>query len=149
MRPVSSERIAVRILKGSVNDIPMESLHIYVDPVHNRELIYNEDDIHVMLEVEEEPGSKYIRAEAIQAYQSRPRAVRYLNEDGSWSVITTVAARNEFSAAGVHTKMGPNITYGFDLGVGSSDDPEKRFYWQGNAQNDTDTSHFGSILLVE
>jgi hypothetical protein len=147
--PADELVIAVRILKGSVNDIPMESLHLYTDPNHNREVIYNEDDQHVMFERGEELGSDDTRAEAIQAYQSRPRAVRLVNEDGSWALITKLGARNQLSAAGVHTQMGPHVTYGFDIGLGSKDDPEKRFYWQGNPQNDHDTSHFGSILLVE
>ncbi len=146
--PAEEMIIAVRILQDSAGGIPLEGLHLYLDPIHNREVIYNEDDQHVMFERGNQLGSDETRAIAIQAYQSRPRGVRYLNEDGSWELITTLGARNEFSAAGVHTKLGPNTTYGFDIAIGSKDDASQRYYWRGNPGNDTDTSHFGSIFVA-
>jgi hypothetical protein len=41
------------------------------------------------------------------------------------------------------------LTYGFNVAVGSKKDPEKRFYWRGDASSDKDTSVFGSILVRE
>ncbi len=123
--------------------IPNESVHVYIDMRHNRELIYNEDDLHIMIT----PDSRSSRAQTVQGYKRvrKPKASEEL-PDGGW-VTAFFFTGKTFAGRGVHTQFGPNITYGFNLAVGSKDDPQKRVYWRGSAKSDKDTSDFGSIVI--
>jgi hypothetical protein len=93
---------------------------------------------------------KYHGDEVIQGYKN----ARALDEavtvgkDGSW-VMEVEVSRKAFAGRGVHTKFGPNVTYGFELAVGSKDDPTKRIYYFSGPKAETDTSVFGSIVLEE
>jgi hypothetical protein len=122
-------------------EYPMESVHVYLDPIHNREVIYNEDDMHYMVRRDG-------RRELIQGYRPTRhfRSTSEVHEDGSWTAAITLSMAN-FMGYGVHAMEMP-VTYGFDLAVGSEDDPVKRCYWRGNPSSDTDTSVFGSILVA-
>ncbi len=43
----------------------------------------------------------------------------------------------------------PKDVYGFDVAVVEGDATESRQVWRGEANNPTDTSHFGSIVLTD
>ncbi len=144
-KPKNSQLMVVARVKpdSTSPDIPNESVHVYIDMMHNRELIYNEDDVHVMTI----PDSKSSRAETVQGYK-RARSNRLKNPDGSWVAVFIMSGKF-FAGRGVHTHFGPNITYGFNLAMGSKEDPEKRVYWRGSSKSDKDTSDFGSIVISE
>ncbi len=146
-KPKSSQfMVVVWVKPDSAGDqIPNESVHVYIDMMHNRELIYNEDDLHLMIK----PESKSSRANTIQGYKRvrRPKGKEDL-PDGGWVTAFFLTGKT-FAGRGVHTEFGPDITYGFNLAVGSIDDPAKRVYWHGSAKSDTDTSDFGSIVIAE
>ena len=140
--------IAVQVLEPSVDGIPLEAVHIYFDSSHNRELIYNEDDAHYMMKRGYNADNH--RAFEIQGYRGN-RTVRGFTrtqDDGTWQMLLGMGHK-VLRGTGVHTKPDPFITYGFDVAVGSIDDPEKRFYLRGDSRNDTDTSAFGSLIILE
>jgi hypothetical protein len=133
--------LAVKVDAAENSPVPPEAVHVYIDAAHNRELIYNEDDLHWYVE-------KSGKDEVPQGYKSDhalDEAVT-VNDDGSWQMEVEIS-RKVFAGFGVHTTFGPNISYGFDVAIGSVEDPEQRAYWQGDPSIDEDTSGFGSIVL--
>ena len=147
-KPAGQVVVAVKILEAEVNGISMESAHFYIDGNHNREVIYNEDDVHYMFK--RGYNHKSNRAEEIQGYRGTrlARGFTRTGDDGTWMVVAGFGA-NVFRGAGVHVAPGPDRTFGFDVAIGSIDDPERRFYLRGNSGNDEDTGDFGSLLLLE
>ena len=123
---------------------PLESVHLYMDTNHNREVIYNEDDEHYYFRTKS--GPEYTRRVRIHGY----RPTRHVRSTfGEFEDGWVLAVRHDMpSGFGVHNISRP-VTYGFNVAAGSEKDPEKRYYWQGDARSDTDTSFFGSILIPE
>jgi hypothetical protein len=130
--------LLVKVDDAAAGDYPMESVHLYMDTNHNREVIYNEDDEHWLID------RKSGRRDQIQGYRPQ-RIVRSSSaeRDGGWIAAATHGTPSGF---GVHNLTMP-VTYGFNVAVGSKDDPEKRYYWRGGPASDKDTSEFGSILI--
>jgi hypothetical protein len=130
--------LVVKVDGDSQAGFPMESVHVYLDTNHNREVIYNEDDEHWIID------RKSGRRDLLQGYRPE-RIVRSASaeRDGGWIVAATHATPSGF---GVHNRTMP-VTYGFNVAVGSTDDPQKRHYWRGDASADKDTSCFGSIVI--
>jgi hypothetical protein len=134
--------LIVKVAAAEANGIPLESVHIYMDPIHNREVIYNEDDMHYRV-------TRTGRRDLIQGYrpERHVRSAAEVHDDGSWAAAVTLSMGN-FMGYGVHAMEMP-LTYGLNVAVGSQRDPERRFYWRGDASSDTDTSVFGSIWVRE
>jgi hypothetical protein len=129
--------ILVKVYEDKGGDFPMESVHVYFDTNHTREVIYNEDDEHWMI-----PNGG--RRQQIAGYRpTRHFMSTTAKIDGGWMMGATESYPGGY---GVHTKGTP-VTYGFNIAVGSKDDPTKRYYWKGDATSDKDTSVFGSILV--
>jgi len=146
--PAGQVVVAVKILEPEVDGIPMESAHFYIDANHNREVIYNEDDVHYMFK--RGYNHKSFRSEEVQGYRGTrlARGFTQTNDDGTWEVYFGLGS-NVFRGTGTHTAPGPNVTYGFDVGIGNINDPEQRFYLRGNSGNDADTDNFGSLLMLD
>ncbi len=134
--------VLVKVYEENAEGFPMESVHLYLDTNHNREVIYNSDDEHWCWRGK--PGPDHVRRVKVHCYRPT-RLVRstYGELDGGWMLGVTHAVPTGF---GVHHWSLP-VTYGFNLAVGSEKDPEKRYYWRGDARSDKDTSVFGSILV--
>jgi len=130
--------LLVKVTDENAAGYPMESVHIYMDTNHNREVIYNEDDEHWMID------RKSGRRDLLQGYRPQ-RIVRSQSTqtDNGWIAAATHTTPSGF---GVHNLTMP-VTYGFNVAVGSKDDPKKRYYWRGGPTSDKDTSSFGSILI--
>jgi hypothetical protein len=142
--------LAVKVTGRSRKAMPLEAVHVYLDCRHNREIIYNEDDLHYVVRRLEKPkGDRPYDEEIVQGYKHS----RHFDEavtvhaDGTWLMEVEIG-RGVFAGHGVHTTFGPNVTYGFDLAVGSADDPQQRVYWHGGPKADRDTSVFGSLVLL-
>lgn len=131
--------IAARIKEENSMGYPMESIHIHMDTDHTREVIYNEDDEHWVI-------PKGGRRDLVQGYRPQ-RILRSRTEEteGGWIFAATHSMPSGF---GVHHIDTP-VTYGFNVAVGSKDDPEQRYYWRGDSSTVKDTSNFGSILIPE
>ncbi len=130
--------LVVKVDDANPKGLPMESVHIYMDTNHNREVIYNEDDEHWVID------RKSGRRDLLQGYRPE-RILRSgsAERDGGWIAAATHGTPSGF---GVHNLTMP-VTYGFNVAVGSKDDPAKRYYWRGDASTDKDTSGFGSIVI--
>ncbi len=129
--------ILVKVYEDKGGDFPMESVHVYFDTNHTREVIYNEDDEHWMI-------PKGGRREQIAGYRPTRHFMATTNEmEGGWIMGAT---QSKPAGYGVHA-LGTPVTYGFNIAVGSKDDPTKRYYWKGDAASDKDTSVFGTILV--
>jgi hypothetical protein len=142
-RPVKSRNLllAVKVAAAENAPVPTESVHLYLDMAHNREEIYNEDDVHYMV-------TKDGKDEMVQGYKGDnafDEAVT-VNDDGSWQMEVEIS-RKVFAGFGIHTTFGPNVTYGFDLAIGAKEDPEQRVYYFGDPSIDKDTTGFGTIAL--
>ncbi len=141
--------LAIKVTGESSDALPLESVHLYLDCRHNREIIYNEDDLHyVAFPGENREGERVVADEVVQGYKSGRHfdQAGAFSDDGTWLMEVEIS-RKVFAGHGVHTTFGPNVTYGFDLAVGSRDDPGKRAYLFGGPEADKDTSVFGSLVL--
>jgi hypothetical protein len=129
---------------GGADGFPIESVHLYLDTNHNREVIYNEDDEHWLFRPQ--GGPEHARRTLIHGYRPT-RHVRstFGKVEGGWVLAVRQAQPSGF---GVHNISTP-VTYGFNLAVGSEKDPKQRYYWKGDATADTDTSVFGSLLIKQ
>ncbi len=139
--------IALRVAEPDKFPYPRESVHLYFDLAHNREVIYNEDDLHVVFPIENDR----LRADVVQGYKHSHafrRASGMTNDDGSWQMELELSS-GFFAGFNVHTFLVPNTTYGFNIAIGSQDDPEQRVYWRGDAGVDKDTTGFGSLVIEE
>ena len=130
----------VRIADENSLGYPMESVHIHLDTNHTREVIYNEDDEHWM--IDRSSG----RRSLLQGYRPQ-RILRSTAEETEYGWIA-IATHSMPSGFGVHNLTTP-VTYGFNVAVGAQDDPERRYYWKGDASTVKDTSNFGSILIPD
>ncbi len=129
--------IVARIKEKNAKGFPMESIHLYLDTNHTREVIYNEDDEHWVI-----PNGG--RRTLLQGYRpERILRVATKKTEGGWIFAATHGMPMGF---GVH-HLGTPVTYGFNIAVGSEKNPTQRYYWKGDARSDKDTSVFGSILV--
>ncbi len=131
--------LVAKIKEENSMGYPMDSIHIHLDTNHTREVIYNEDDEHWVL-------PKGGRRNLLQGYRPE-RILRSTTEETDYGWIA-VATHGMPSGFGVHHISTP-VTYGFNVAVGSEDDPEQRYYWRGDATTVKDTSNFGSILIPD
>ncbi len=135
--------LGVKVAPADEVSVPNEWIHLYLDTMHNRELIYNEDDLHYAWSA----GKSFYRPQGYKAsghFKFKPK----VTEDGGWQMELGIRYK-AFAGGGVHTQFGPDVSYGFDLAIGDRENAEQRAYWQGDPANDEDTSGFGSILLIE
>jgi hypothetical protein len=141
--------LAVRITGTSTDALPLESIHMYLDTRHNREIIYNEDDLHwVAYAATNRQGEKVVGDDVVQGYKgSNAFDQAGVVEDDRPVVMEVEVSRKVFAGHGVHTTFGPNNTYGFELAVGSREDPEKRAYLFSGPKADRDTSVFGNLVI--
>jgi hypothetical protein len=141
--------LAVQIDPAGGAAVPAEALHLYFDLRHNREAIYNQDDLHYVMARNDDPDARRPYSEEIVQGYKNPRAFRegvVIGKDGAWNVELEIS-RKLFAGYGVHTQFGPDVTYGFDLALGSATDPSKRVYLFGSEKSDTDTRVFGSLVI--
>lgn len=133
--------VAIKVLDGPAGKTPKDAVHVYIDGLHNRELVYNADDTHFIF--------------------GRDGKCRSLKGKPNWFIKSAAAEIeggyvleiqipwNYFSGEGAWFKAGPKTVYGFDLVVDEGDKDISRQAWRGSAKDDDDTSGFGSIVLTE
>ncbi len=141
--------LAVKVTAKPAEALPTEAVHVYLDCRHNREIIYNADDIHYVLRrLDKAHRGRWYGHDLVRGYKPMRNfdAAVTVHDDGTWQGEVRLE-RGLFSGHGVHTSFGPNVTYGFDLAVGSADDASKRAYWHSGPKADRDTSVFGTIVI--
>lgn len=113
-----------------------DSVDIFLDAFHNREVVYNEDDRHITV----------TRDGRLIEPSLRTAGIRHgvFAFDGGYSVIVAVPWAN------LAIEPYPGQSLGLDIGVndntGTGAVTGKRVWW-GNANNPGTTLHFGNVLL--
>jgi len=131
--------IGVKVGDGAAGRGPGDAVHLYLDGMHNRETMYNQDDTHFV--IRRDGKTESVRGKPNWFLKAAAREA-----DGGWTLEIAVP-HNYFVGAGAWIDMAPRAVYGFDLAVGSGAGGSARSYWRGSAANDEDTSGFGSLVL--
>ena len=134
--------IAVKVADGPGGRTTRDAVHLFLDGRHNREVIYNADDLHVIIPRVGKP--EFVRSHTPWWFTEIAVAE---TGDGFAAEIRLGAAN--FQGKGIAVPFGARAVYGFDLAVDEGDKEVSRQVWRGTDRNAEDTRGFGSIVLSE
>jgi hypothetical protein len=134
--------IAVKVTDGPGGRTPGDAVHLFLDGRHNREVIYNADDVHVIIPRAGKP--EFVRSHT--PWWFTEIAVAETN-DGFCAEIRLGAAN--FQGKGIAVPFGARAVYGFDLAVDERNQEVSRQVWRGTDRDAEDTRGFGSVILSE
>jgi hypothetical protein len=132
--------VAVKVTDGPQGRTPKDAVHLYLDGRHNRETMYNQDDMHVVIPREGKPD--FLRSHTPWWFMNSNVA----ETDDGYTVEVAIGSAY-FQGKGITIPFGANAIYGFDVAVEEGDETVSRQTWQGDGKIDADTSSFGSIWL--
>ena len=134
--------VAVKVMDGPAGKSPRDAIHIYLDGGHNHELIYNADDLHVIIPRKGKP--EFVRSHTPWWFMESA-----VTELADGYVVEIKLGSAYFLGKGIAIPFGRNGVYGFDIAVDEGDGQIGRQTWRGNEKNDEDTSAFGTIVLSD
>ena len=134
--------VAVKVTDGPAGKTPKDAVHVYMDGRHNREVIYNADDLHVVIPRGGKPD--FVRSHTPWWFMQTA-----VSETADGYVVEMKIGSAYFLGKGIQIPFGAKGVYGFDLSVDEGDQAVGRQAWRGNERIDEDTSSFGSIVLTE
>jgi hypothetical protein len=134
--------VAVKVTDGPAGKTPKDAVHLFLDGRHNREVIYNADDLHVVIPRKGKPD--FVRSHTPWWFMETAVA-----ETGDGYVVEIKIGAAYFQGKGIATAFGRNAVYGFDIAVDEGDKEVSRQVSRGTEKNDEDTSGFGSIVLTD
>ncbi len=134
--------VAVCVRDGATGQTPEDRVEVFIDGAHNRQMMYNADDTHFVV-------GRDGKAEFIRTGDPWWFARTAASETSDGYIVEMRVGRAYFQGQGAHVLFGANAVYGFDLAVTEGDGELSGQVWRGTADNDDDTSGFGSIVLVE
>jgi len=135
--------VAVKVIDGPAGKAPKDAVHLFLDGRHNREKIYNADDMHVVV-----PRSG--RAQFARSHTPWWFTETAVAETPDGYVMEARLGSANFQGKGIAVHFGAKAVYGFDIAVDEGDkDQVSQQVWRGTANNAEDTSGFGSIVLGE
>lgn len=134
--------VAVRVVDGPGGRTPKDAVHLFLDGRHNREAIYNADDMHVIIPRAGKP--EFVRSHTPSWFTKIAVAE---TGDGFTAEIRLGAAN--FQGKGIAVPFGARAVYGFDLAVDEGDKEVSQQVWRGTDRNAEDTRGFGSIVISE
>ena len=134
--------VAVKVTDGPAGKTPKDAVHLFLDGRHNREVIYNADDLHVAIPRKGRPD--FVRSHTPWWFMETAVA-----ETGDGYVVEIKIGSAYFQGKGIAVPLGRNAVYGFDVAVDEGDKEVARQVWRGTEKNDEDTSGFGSIVLTD
>ena len=138
--------LAVKVLDGPKGTTPKDGIHIFIDGNHNRSVIYSGDDSHFFIPRNHKGGWAQSLAGKVNWFSD----ARVQEIDGGYTMEISLGGGNYFSGEGNWLPFGVKGVYGFDVAVDEGNDKAvSRQVWRGDADDDKDTSHFGTIVLVE
>lgn len=136
--------LAVKVMDGSAGPSKKDGVHIYIDGCHNREIIYNADDIHFFISRNHKPGKW---ATVICGMRPNWFTKAFVQEiEGGYCVKVFLSGGAYFGGVGNWLPFASKGVYGFDVAV---EEDAGRQAWCGNGKIDENTSCFGSIVLTE
>ncbi|MBE3123968.1 MAG: hypothetical protein IMZ65_04120, partial [Planctomycetes bacterium] len=134
--------VAVKVVDGPAGKTPKDAVHLFLDGRHNREVIYNSDDLHVIIPRTGKP--EFVRSHTPWWFMQTA-----VSETGDGYIVEVKIGSAYFQGKGIAVPFVKNAVYGFDLAVDEGDKEVARQVWRGTAKNDEDTSGFGSVVLTE
>jgi hypothetical protein len=138
--------LAVKVLDGPKGRTPKDGIHIFVDGNHNRSVVYSGDDSHFFIPRNHKGGWAQSLAGKVNWFSN----ARVQEIDSGYTMEISLGGGDYFSGEGNWLPFGAKGVYGFDLAVDEGDDKEiSQQVWRGDANDDKDTSHFGTIVLVD
>ena len=138
--------LAVKVLDGPKGKTPKDGVHIFIDGNHNRSVIYSADDTHFFIPRNHKGGwAQSLRGKVNWFTKASVQEI-----EGGYIVEVSLGGGNYFAGEGNWLKFGVKGVYGFDVAVDEGDDKElSQQVWRGDANDPADTSHFGSLVLVD
>ena len=145
-RPFEDMRIAVEVTNANSMVHEEAGIDLYMDLLHNREIIFNSDDYHLFY-----PRDGVGWPELRQGQRSRLGYDDYVVVEtaNGYTLEGTLDGRKMFFGSGSLQEPAPLMVFGFDIGVRQGSNGEDRLMWRGSTLNDDDTSEFGSILISQ
>jgi hypothetical protein len=134
--------VAVKVMDGPVGKTPKDAIHVYLDGRHNHEVIYNADDLHVIIPRKGKP--EFVRSHTPWWFMESA-----VTEMPDGYVVEMKIGSAYFLGKGIAIPFGRYGVYGFDIAVEEGDGQIGRQTWRGNERNDEDTSAFGTIVLTD
>jgi hypothetical protein len=133
--------VAVRVNDGPGGKTPRDAVHLFLDGRHNREVVYNADDMHIVIPRRGRP--EFVRAHTPWWFTE----IAVAEVPGGYVVEARLGPAN-FQGKGIALPFGARAVYGFDIAVDEGDAELSQQVWRGTARNAEDTSGFGSIVLA-
>ncbi len=138
--------LAFKVLDGPKGKTPKDGIHIFMDGNHNRSVIYSGDDTHFFVPRNHKGGW----AQSLRGKVNWFSGAAVQEIEGGYTMEIRLGGGNYFAGEGNWVKFGAKGVYGLDVAVDEGDDKEiSRQVWRGDANDAEDTSHFGTLVLVE
>ena len=132
--------VAVKVLDGPAGKTPKDAVEVFLDALHNREVIYNADDMHFI--VGRDGKSRSLKGKPNWFLKTAAAEI-----EGGY-VIEMAIPTNYWHGEGSWVDFGAKAVYGFDIAVDEGDKQLAQQVWRGTEKNADDTSGFGSIVLT-
>lgn len=138
--------LAFKVLDGPKGKTPKDGVHVFIDGNHNRSVVYSGDDTHFFIPRNHKGGwAQSLRGKVNWFTKASVQEI-----EGGYTLEISLGGGNYFGGEGNWVKFGAQGVYGFDVAVDEGDDKEiSRQVWRGDANDPEDTSHFGTLVLVE
>jgi hypothetical protein len=134
--------LAIKVVDGAAGKTPKDAVHVFLDGRHNKEVIYNADDMHVIVR-------RNGKAEFVRSHTPWWFLQSAATETADGYIVEIKVGSAYFLGKGITIPFGPNAVYGFDLAVDEGDKDVSQQVWRGTDKNAEDTSGFGSIVIVD
>jgi hypothetical protein len=136
--------LGVKVMDGPKGKTPKDGIHIYIDGRHDGGHTYAADDTHFFIPRDNRRGAVWISGKVNWFIKAA-----IAETEGGYTAEVSLSAVY-FEGDGNWLRFGAKRAYGFDLGVDEGDaDGIARQVWRGDANNDADTSRFGTIVLLD
>ena len=140
--------LGVKVMDGPKGKTPKDGVHLYIDGRHDGGHTYAGDDTHFFIPrippAHNSYGAIWISGKVNWFIKAAVAEI-----EGGYTVEVSLSAVY-FEGDGNWLLFGAKRAYGFDLGVDEGSDGEiSRQVWRGDARNDADTSHFGTIVMLD
>jgi hypothetical protein len=134
--------VAVDVKYGPAGKSTKDAVHLYLDGRHNKETMYNQDDMHVVLP--RKGKARFLRSHTPWWFMQS----QVVETDAGYTVEVALGPAY-FQGKGITVPFGDKAVYGFDLAVEEGDEKTlSRQTYRGDSKIDEDTSSFGTIVLT-
>ena len=138
--------LAIKVLDGPKGKTPKDGVHVFIDGNHDKTLIYSSDDTHFFIPRDHKGGNAQTLCGKVNWFSD----AKVQEIEGGYVMEIKLGGNNYFGGAGNWLSFGFKGVYGLDLAVDEGEEGNiSQQVWRGDAKDDTDTSHFGTIVLSD